>query len=589
MVMKMKIQHTITVLAFSALCGGLSAQNLNPTVSVSREYQGKLMEVSKPAVKMAVPDSLTEFNLKFDYSVFENPYKGSYDFKPYNMDMRPDAEPYSGRKFYLKAGAGWRLRPELDLVWEPSVGKRFRMDVYASHHSFIGNYNRISYDANTLGKSGETWKGYDMDTRAGVRGRADLKRADLDFNLGYLGLHTRDMQASNGYNAADLHFRVNADNPSDTYFYYDAALDFRYGVQGLGELETLREAPAGALRTNDLDFRGSFGAVVRNRSRFLIDLAIGVSAYSALIEETDGTFAVTPKYVYSRGIADITLGAEIALKKSSKDKFQDFELNKSKGQIIYPDVHVNLAVVRNYFNFQAFATGGIERNTYSSLKENNHFFNPYYGLGHSALLDNTVEKYNVGGGFNGNIAGRFLYDVKFGYVRYGNAIVDALQLTYDGEELVSLLPGIGYRNYGSFYTDLKLGWESRSVSVDSHFRIMDTDIDRDEARYFEPAFFSGNFRARYNYRRRIFAGLTADFASRRRGHAYALNAVDGLATSRLAYIPLYVNLGVEAEFALTKKLSVWLRGDNLLNMNVQRFPCYNSGGIGATAGIIVNL
>ncbi len=207
MVMKMKIQHTITVLAFSALCGGLSAQNLNPTVSVSREYQGKLMEVSKPAVKMAVPDSLTEFNLKFDYSVFENPYKGSY----------------------LKAGAGWRLRPELDLVWEPSVGKRFRMDVYASHHSFIGNYDRISYDANTLGKSGETWKGYDMDTRAGVRGRADLKRADLDFNLGYLGLHTRDMQASNGYNAADLHFRVNADNPSDTYFYYDAALDLISG------------------------------------------------------------------------------------------------------------------------------------------------------------------------------------------------------------------------------------------------------------------------------------------------------------------------------------------------------------------------
>ena len=119
--------------------------------------------------------------------------------------------------------------------------------------------------------------------------------------------------------------------------------------------------------------------------------------------------------------------------------------------------------------------------------------------------------------------------------------------------------------------------------------IMDTDIDRDEARCFEPAFFSGNFRARYNYRRRIFAGLTADFASRRRGHAYALNAVDGLATSRLAYIPLYVNLGVEAEYAVTKKFSVWLRGDNLLNMNVQRFPCYNAGGIGFTAGIILNL
>ena len=223
----MKIQYAIAALALVLTCGGLSAQNLNPTVSVSREYEGKLMEVSKPSVNMAVPDSLTEFNLKFDYSVFENPYRGSYDFKPYNMDMRPDAEPYSGRKFYLKAGAGWRLRPEFDLVWEPSVGKRFRMDVYASHHSYIGNYKNISFDGKNLAQTDETWKGYNMDTRSGVRGRADLNRADLDFNLGYSGLHTRDMQASNGYNAADLHFRVNSDNPAITHFYYDIALDFR--------------------------------------------------------------------------------------------------------------------------------------------------------------------------------------------------------------------------------------------------------------------------------------------------------------------------------------------------------------------------
>ena len=87
----MKIHYAINVLTLSLVCGGLSAQNLNPTVSVTREYQGKLMEVSKPSVKMAVPDSLTEFNLKFDYSVFENPYKGSYEFKPYNMDMRPES------------------------------------------------------------------------------------------------------------------------------------------------------------------------------------------------------------------------------------------------------------------------------------------------------------------------------------------------------------------------------------------------------------------------------------------------------------------------------------------------------------------
>ena len=84
---------------------GAAAQNLNPTVSVTREYEGKLLEVHKPSLDMNVPDSLTQFNLDFDYSVFENPYQGSYDFKPYSLDMRPAPEPYSGRSLYLKAAA----------------------------------------------------------------------------------------------------------------------------------------------------------------------------------------------------------------------------------------------------------------------------------------------------------------------------------------------------------------------------------------------------------------------------------------------------------------------------------------------------
>ena len=35
-----------------------SAQNLNPTVQVTNDYEGKLMEVEKRNVQMAVPDSL---------------------------------------------------------------------------------------------------------------------------------------------------------------------------------------------------------------------------------------------------------------------------------------------------------------------------------------------------------------------------------------------------------------------------------------------------------------------------------------------------------------------------------------------------
>ena len=50
-----------------------------------------------------------------------------------------------------------------------------------------------------------------------------------------------------------------------------------------------------------------------------------------------------------------------------------------------------------------------------------------------------------------------------------------------------------------------------------------------------------------------------------------------------------MNLGVYAEFAFTRKLSFWLRGDNLLNADIQRVPLYTEGGIGATVGICLNL
>ena len=173
----------------AALLAGvsMSAQNLNPTVSVTRAYEGKLLDVHKPMEKMFVPDSLNKFDLDFDYSVFENPYKGAYDFKPYTMNMKPQAEAYSGKKFYLKAGAGYNLRPSVDAVLEPLSGEKFRMGVYASHHSYFGNYKELGFnDKMNLSSTGTKQSGYDMYYTVVVSGLAYLQKAAVTFDVGYL-------------------------------------------------------------------------------------------------------------------------------------------------------------------------------------------------------------------------------------------------------------------------------------------------------------------------------------------------------------------------------------------------------------------
>ena len=63
----MKNRH----IAFSALVAALfpalaSAQDFNPTVEVTNVYDVTMVDALKPAMKMAVPDSLLKFDLDFD-------------------------------------------------------------------------------------------------------------------------------------------------------------------------------------------------------------------------------------------------------------------------------------------------------------------------------------------------------------------------------------------------------------------------------------------------------------------------------------------------------------------------------------------
>ena len=83
--------------------------------------------------------------------------------------MKPGASPDKSRRFFMRAGAGYQLHPVFDLVWAPKMGKGFKMDVYASHRSFVGNYWKISHvddldgraslDRLPKGTDGRTWKG----------------------------------------------------------------------------------------------------------------------------------------------------------------------------------------------------------------------------------------------------------------------------------------------------------------------------------------------------------------------------------------------------------------------------------------------
>ena len=159
----------ILILSALLLAGAaLRAQNLNPVVEVTNAYAREATGIEKPSQLMDLPDSIYKFNLSFDYSVTNPTYKGAYEFHPYLVQMKPGARLSPEQKFYLRAGAGYSLHPELDLVWNPVRKENFRMNLYATHQSYVGKYRML-----TMPDPDFTWDGGSMD-HTGLRGQTAL-------------------------------------------------------------------------------------------------------------------------------------------------------------------------------------------------------------------------------------------------------------------------------------------------------------------------------------------------------------------------------------------------------------------------------
>ena len=102
-----------------------------------------------------------------------------------------------------------------------------------------------------------------------------------------------------------------------------------------------------------------------------------------------------------------------------------------------------------------------------------------------------------------------------------------------------------------------------------------------------PAALTGDVSFEYNWSKRIFAGIDCDFSTGRHGGVWI--KIPGGPGVEKAVIPGYVDLGVNFEYAISRSLSVWARGGNLLNMTIQRNPLYAEKGLSATVGICLNL
>jgi len=545
------------VISTIILSASVFAQNskLNPTVQVTNTYEAKLKEIEKHTLPTCVPDSIYHFDLNFDYSGFENPYKGTDEFNPFKTELDIAPRQLDFKKFYLKAGAGYTLAPFLDMAWTFNPQGKCKAGIYALHDSYFGQMYNFTPASGTYDNS------IDGKTRLGTNLRWDLDKMYINFDAGYDGIFTRlgdNTGPTSFYNGGTAKFSVNSNkDPKVSKCNFGLNAEYAFGSRNYNE----NNFAAGGY----LDFySGKHG--------FGVDVDFNMTSASpkddgnkALGSYSAYCVAARPRFSLSTERISLIVGVGLYYAKSPDGSVKLFESGPKYP--VFPYLDFSWKAVPEHLDLYAVIDGqqSVWGQRENSLQSRFLIFDPEISV---------VKDLFLRAGARGNIAGKVQYDLRVGWQNLLNAPLYGIN---DNTDAAGFYPAILHKNvlenvYASLNVDAVFGpvMLGGDVKYTHYYDSYPEDVTVTIAL---PAWCAGAYLG-YNYRKRIEAKVGAYYRS-----DYSFR--DYTAAS-------FVNLCAEFQYRFTPKVGLYLRGDNLLDGQCQYIPLFARKGICATAGVVLN-
>lgn len=541
------MRKSIHALAALVLCAPLFAQNINQTVQVTNDYVTRFADFQKQGGALSVPDSLYRFDYNFDYSVFDTPYKGSYEFSPYRIRVTPQARLYDGSKFFMRAGAGYTFHPQFEMAWQLLEEKDFTIGVFADLGGYAGKYQGHA--------GGEAFKGRDLNGHVVINGQAIRPATRLSYQLGYDGIF--DLQDGtntsfrSAFNSGFVTGRIQSRERAENHLFYDFDLRLRHSAETLPEWMGLYNS-----HETNLYVGVSTGPVLQEKYRILLD---GVFEMEALgVYQTMFRNGSNVNFARLRPHVDFLLGP-VRVDAGVRLDWTEYDNSTKKPFTFAPDVTVRMALLDADMDLYAGVSGGQVMEGHFTLKQINHFVSrPAAGATISR------EKLRVVAGLEGHWKAGLQYAFEAGYVSYAN-------------KPLPFLGRISFVDYKTAYAKATMGWTSERLTVDGALSYA-YHVLPEGVYAFAPAAFTADVRGTWNWDRKIFAGAFVEAASSRKS-----------TSADVAAIPGYANVGLTGEYRFGRYFGVWAEGGNLLGMAIERIPGLVEKGPYFTLGISLKL
>ena len=526
------------------------AQNLDQKVEVTNAYVSSEGALLKAELPLSVPDSVTRFDWRFDYSSFETPYKGAYEFKPYLVKLKPLPSAAGGKRLYLSADAGWTLKPSLHALWTPVDSARYSVNVYNDFDGYYGKWLNLGQD---LLPSGTTRTGYAFSESVGASATVRFKKMDFNAKAGYDGIFAETEQ---GFHSAGT--VLSLEGHEDQPFPWKANLDYRYGHEALGGGKYLH--------INAIKAGGTFTAQFKRKYFLYVDMLADMEFYTgSLAGGRRMHFDITPYSMLYFGNWDFRLGLRMGYAVSGMSNSGKFR--------VFPSCEAAFNLPSASLRLFAGADGGHEAPRYIDFKHWDPHYNASWGL--PECTAKTIDAY---GGVQGGIGKHFHYSLRGGYARYVHRPFASAMDWY-----VGAVPGIVYTTAGEGYLSLKLNWDSEWLDVDGclDYRQMAEIVSKEAL---APPMLGGSLRAIYNYRKRVYAGIWFE------GESSRSTTLTGFYEPVDVKVPGWADLGLMLEYRLTPAWGLRFQAGNLLGSNLRKYsPYFVENGRSFTLGLTLIL
>lgn len=292
------------------------------------------------------------------------------------------------------------------------------------------------------------------------------------------------------------------------------------------------------------------------------------------------TAKINPEYNTTFSGFSLKLGVKLFASFDSENSANHF--------LVYPDVKIQKAIIEEQFNVYAGVFGDFHTNTYRSFTEENPYISP------TQFITQTAEKYNAFLGFNGVINNDISFNIsanikeeedKAFFVR-NNSKSNGVNNFINGVALKGYEYGNSFTliyddvKTTSFFAELEYDLTKR-FTLATNFQFDNFTMTALTEAWNLPttqAAIVGKYKSN-----KWYATTNIFYVGERKDVLYASTSPSNL--NGLQTLDAFVDVNLNGGYHFNDKFSAFLRLNNMLNANYQRFANFNVQGFQVLGGI----